>query len=33
MKAPLEKLLQMPDVEEDDPLYKTEAKEMLAKLK
>jgi tetratricopeptide (TPR) repeat protein len=33
MKAPLEKLLTLPDVEEDDPDFKAEAREMLAKLK
>ncbi len=32
MKEPLEKLLSLPDVEEDDPKFKQEAKEMLKKL-
>jgi tetratricopeptide (TPR) repeat protein len=33
MKEPLEKLLKLPDVEEDDPEFKAEAQQMLAKLK
>jgi tetratricopeptide (TPR) repeat protein len=33
MKAPLEKALSLPNVEEDDPVFKAEAREMLAKLK
>jgi tetratricopeptide (TPR) repeat protein len=33
MKAPLEKALSLPSVEEDDPAFKAEAREMLAKLK
>jgi tetratricopeptide (TPR) repeat protein len=33
MKAPLEKALSLPSVEEDDDAFKAEAKEMLAKLK
>jgi hypothetical protein len=33
MRAPLQKALDLPNVEEDDPEFKAEAKEMLAKLK
>jgi tetratricopeptide (TPR) repeat protein len=33
MKEPLEKVLALPSVEEDDPSFKAEAKELLAKLK
>jgi len=33
MKAPLQKVLELPNVEEDDPEFKAEAGEMLAKLK
>jgi tetratricopeptide (TPR) repeat protein len=33
MREPLEKLLALPSTEEDDPQYKKEAQEMLAKLK
>ena len=33
MAAPLQKVIDLPSVEEDDDAFKAEAKEMLAKLK
>jgi hypothetical protein len=33
MRVPLENLLKLPDIEEDDPQYKEEARDMLKKLK